>query len=205
MTPQPKRTANRLKRYDYSRAGWYFVTICVKDRLCILAQATDHGEACVGDDACIVPQPPRQDAACPEPSLPALEPAGLAEVCDPCVGDDACIVPQPPRQDAACPAAAMPRIVLTPLGRIVETELRRIPGIREYVVMPNHLHCIVCISGQNGPMQASAPTQGGDAADAAANPQNLSQRIRIFKARVTRAAGRPLFQRSFYDAPSTIM
>ena len=48
-------------------------------------------------------------------------------------------------------------------------------------------------------MQASAPTQGESSAGASANPQNLSQRIRIFKARVTRAAGRQLFQRSFYD------
>ena len=47
--------------------------------------------------------------------------------------------------------------------------------------------------------KSATPAQGGDAADTAANPQNLSQRIRIFKARVTRAAGRPLFQRSFYD------
>ena len=56
MTPQPKRTANRLKHYDYSRAGWYFVTVCVKNHLCLLAQVTDYDEACVGDDACIVPQ-----------------------------------------------------------------------------------------------------------------------------------------------------
>ena len=56
MTPQPKRTANRRKHYDYSRAGWYFVTVCVKNHLCLLAQVTDYDEACVGDDACIVPQ-----------------------------------------------------------------------------------------------------------------------------------------------------
>ncbi len=105
MTPQPKRTANRLKHYDYSRAGWYFVTVCVKNHLCLLAQVTDYDEACVGDDACIVPQAQHQTA-----------------------------------------------VSLTPLGRIVEAELLCIPGIREYVVMPNHLHCIVCIDGEDGPM-----------------------------------------------------
>ena len=173
MTPQPKRTANRLKHYDYSRAGWYFVTVCVKNHLCLLAQVTDYDEACVGDDACIVPQAQHQAA-----------------------------------------------VSLTPLGRIVEAELLCIPGIREYVVMPNHLHCIVCIDGEDGPMRAlppaggvskanralarhlgrrSAPTQGASFPGAGTSPQSLSQRIRIFKARVTRAAGRPLFQRSFYD------
>ena len=28
----PMRKANRLKEYDYSQAGYYFVTICAKDR-----------------------------------------------------------------------------------------------------------------------------------------------------------------------------
>lgn len=32
----PKRKPNRLKDYDYSQMGAYFVTICVKDRKCIL-------------------------------------------------------------------------------------------------------------------------------------------------------------------------
>lgn len=42
----PKRKPNRLKEYDYSRNGAYFITICVKDRHELLW--------CVGDGA-IVP------------------------------------------------------------------------------------------------------------------------------------------------------
>ena len=33
----PKRKALRLKQYDYSSAGAYFVTICIKDRKRILS------------------------------------------------------------------------------------------------------------------------------------------------------------------------
>ena len=33
---QAKRKANRLKTYDYSRPGAYFVTICTQERRCIL-------------------------------------------------------------------------------------------------------------------------------------------------------------------------
>ena len=33
----PKRKELRIKQYDYSRAGAYFVTICVKDRRKILS------------------------------------------------------------------------------------------------------------------------------------------------------------------------
>jgi hypothetical protein len=34
----PNRKQNRLKEYDYSTAGKYFVTICTKDRKCILSR-----------------------------------------------------------------------------------------------------------------------------------------------------------------------
>ena len=36
----PKRKRVRLKDYDYSRAGMYFVTICTQNRRCILSQIT---------------------------------------------------------------------------------------------------------------------------------------------------------------------
>jgi len=32
MTQEKNRKSNRLKDYDYSRNGYYFVTICIKDR-----------------------------------------------------------------------------------------------------------------------------------------------------------------------------
>lgn len=46
----PKRKPTRLKEYDYSTPGAYFITICVKDRKELLSQIT------VGDDALIVPK-----------------------------------------------------------------------------------------------------------------------------------------------------
>ncbi len=45
----PKRKPTRLKGYDYSTPGAYFVTICTKDRKQLLSHI-------VGDDAHIVPQ-----------------------------------------------------------------------------------------------------------------------------------------------------
>ena len=45
----PIRKSTRLKKYDYSTPGAYFVTICTKDRKCILGKI-------VGDDAHIVPK-----------------------------------------------------------------------------------------------------------------------------------------------------
>ena len=46
----PKRKATRLKGYDYSTPGAYFITICTKDRKEMLSKII------VGDDAHIVPK-----------------------------------------------------------------------------------------------------------------------------------------------------
>ena len=46
----PTRKPTRLKGYDYSTPGAYFITICIKDRKELLS------EIIVGDDALIVPQ-----------------------------------------------------------------------------------------------------------------------------------------------------
>ena len=94
------------------------------------------------------------------------------------VGGDACIAPQ---------------VALTPLGNIVQKHLANIPGVTEFVVMPNHLHCLIVVpvhTAAGGPMQASAPT---------AKVETISQRIRVFKGHVSHEAGADVFQRSFYD------
>lgn len=39
----PKRKDLRLKQYDYSSAGAYFITICVKDRKRILSDIVGVG------------------------------------------------------------------------------------------------------------------------------------------------------------------
>lgn len=44
-----KRKPNRLKGFDYSTNGAYFVTICTKDRKCILSRI-------VGEGLCALPQ-----------------------------------------------------------------------------------------------------------------------------------------------------
>ena len=46
----PKRKPNRLKNYDYRTNGMYFVTICTKNRKCILSEIN------VGDGVLDVPQ-----------------------------------------------------------------------------------------------------------------------------------------------------
>ncbi|MBQ8860939.1 MAG: transposase [Ruminococcus sp.] len=39
----PKRKSTRLKEYDYSSTGVYFVTVCVKDRKALLSKIVGEG------------------------------------------------------------------------------------------------------------------------------------------------------------------
>ena len=80
-----------------------------------------------------------------------------------------------------------PHIQLTDWGKIVERYIRSIPGIDKYVIMPNHVHMIVSLASEEGPMKASAPTQ------------SLSDRIRSFKKLASQKIGTAIWQRSFYD------
>ncbi len=43
MNKKPARKSIRLKSYDYSTAGYYFVTICTKDRNCLLGEISHQG------------------------------------------------------------------------------------------------------------------------------------------------------------------
>ena len=67
--------------------------------------------------------------------------------------------------------------VLTPYGRAAESYLVKIPGMDQYVIMPNHIHMI--IHKTNG------------------NP--IASDVRSFKVLVTKAIGKSIWQRSFYD------
>ena len=80
-----------------------------------------------------------------------------------------------------------PHTALSEYGRIVERYIKTIPGIDVYAIMPNHVHFVVTIGVENGPMWASAPTQ------------TLGSLVRSFKTLVTKTAGRKIWQRNYYD------
>ena len=140
------RKQNRLQNYDYSKKGFYFITIFTKNR------ENSFGDIRVGA-------------------------AGW------------------PPDDAT-------HIQLNDFGRIVEEELKKSQIIRDeiiidqYVIMPNHIHCIIGIAvGNNAGGQPAAPTRG-----------TLSSFVNGFKSAVTarintlrNMPGEPVWQRSFYD------
>ena len=127
----PERKSNRLADFDYGQPGAYFITVCTKDRNCILSTivgADDHIGPCV---------------------------------------------------------------VLTQIGVVVDKYTKSIPGIGEYVIMPNHVHMILHISSADilhGPMWSSAPTNA-----------SVPSLIKTWKTLITKELGHSIWQRSYYD------
>ena len=86
-----------------------------------------------------------------------------------------------------------PQIFLTPLGRIVDETIRAIPdhypgiSVDQFIIMPDHVHLILAVqnTGPSG-RQIAAPT-------------SISTAIQQLKRAASRAAGRSIWQRSFYD------
>jgi REP element-mobilizing transposase RayT len=60
-------------------------------------------------------------------------------------------------------------------------------SVDNYVIMPNHIHLLLRLEIHNGPARCPAPTQP------------LPKIVSAFKSLTTRTAGRPLWQRGYYE------
>ena len=85
---------------------------------------------------------------------------------------------------------AGPHVQLSHIGEIVDKYIKSLPNsypdmyIDACVVMPNHIHLLICIH-DNGGMRASRPT--------------VPSIVRSLKTMVTREIGKSVFQTSFHD------
>ena len=147
----PKRKRTRLKDFDYSENGAYFITICTKDKRCILSRV-------------ILP------VGTGVPDGPSIEPNA------------------PVGQAAPC----LPHVHLLEWGKITEKYILNIPKVYAnvtvdtYVIMPNHIHMILCLtSNPNGRQEAACPT--------------VSAVVRSIKILVRKEIGESIFQSSFHD------
>ena len=126
MNNRPVRKPNRLHQYDYSLPGYYFITVCTKNRQKIFGEIVSTGET------------------------------------------------------------TAPSIILNSCGRIVDEAILSIPDVyhdvkvEKYVIMPNHVHLLLSLSG-NPPLPS------------------ISQIIQQTKRRVSKNIGKPVWQEHFYD------
>jgi REP element-mobilizing transposase RayT len=131
----PIRKHPRLKGYDYSSNGAYYITMCVED-----------GHEMLG------------------------EIVGRAAPGAPCTME------------------------LSEYGKIVHKEIEDTPSyyknvfIDKFVVMPNHVHMIILIAGEDGAPRASRPTSA-----------LIPRIIGVIKRKTNKAYGFDMWQTSFYD------
>ena len=82
-------------------------------------------------------------------------------------------------------------VILTPYGEIVDQAIRNIPSIYphisvdKYVIMPNHVHLILCIHGDDAGRLIAAPT--------------VSRVIGHMKRWASKQTGIALWQKSFHE------
>lgn len=167
-----RRKQIRLEGYDYSESGYYFVTICVKDKHEILSRIdtdADVGANCV--------RPAKTDGVRPAKTAD-VRPAKTDDV-RPAKTDGV----RPAKTDGVCPQ-------LSEIGFVIENEISNLSNIYEnvsidnYVIMPNHVHMIVVLDNHCGRTQF-APT--------------VSRIVKQFKGVITKRIGFSIWQRSFYD------
>ena len=127
----------RLGGHDYSQAGYYFVTICVKDGHEML------GEIVVGDGVPDVPPI----------SSPDVLPIFTSDV-PPVFASDALHTSDAPTifvPEAPPTLVTNASVMLSRYGRIVKKHLLALDkqyediAMKHYVIMPNHIHMIVAI------------------------------------------------------------
>ena len=128
----PKRKNMRLQGYDYSQAGYYFITICAKENRKLF------GTIDVGAATC------------------------------------------------------RPIVRLTDAGQIVDASINNIcsvyphVSVDKYVIMPNHVHLILCVEDTENGRQIAAPTI-------------ISKIIGNMKRHASMQCGFSIWQKSFHD------
>ena len=141
MKDLPIRKSIRLKGYDYSQSGYYFITICVNGKHDILGDITDG------------------------------------------------------------------QLSLSEYGKTVKLEIENISTVRKeciidkYVVMPNHIHMIVQIVGDDGNRPAEMWVNNKKRRSDYHLPlrRSVSNMVQGLKGAVTRRLGFSIWQRSFHD------
>lgn len=123
----------RRHGWDYRAPGWYMITICL----------ADYVHERMGE---ILDSNRPSTAAAAIPQVGAIPPTGTIPHGDTIL--EATAIPQA----TAIPETPQVSIVLLPLGQLVDECLREIPAnwpgveIGPYVVMPDHIHCIIHIT-----------------------------------------------------------
>jgi REP element-mobilizing transposase RayT len=128
------RKSIRIKEYDYSKNGMYFITICTQNRKCILSEIIGETSSNVVG-AGLVPARVSQN---PEMAMSDIVGA----------------------HDCAQPKLILSHIGRITQKELINTEkINENITIDEYIIMPNHIHMIINIDEDKQGAQSCAPTK----------------------------------------------
>jgi REP element-mobilizing transposase RayT len=209
FTGYHNRQSIRLKKYDYSQPGYYFITICVHDR-----EQNLFGE--------IV------ESMCMNPNIAGGCIVGAGSKPAQLSGSDynaadfkhrAGLEPAPARTMGTAPTTGnastkTTQMHLNPYGNIVQSTwydlTNHITGISldAFIIMPNHIHGIIRINDFNHQFRAGLEPAPTGIASTGTTPMlnSLPEIIRQFKTFsakriniVRNSPGIPIWQRNYYD------
>jgi REP element-mobilizing transposase RayT len=188
----PVRKHPRLKGFDYSSAGAYYITFCVKDRHEMLGRIV--GRDAPGAPFSIVPDAPLSHAS--GVPLSIVPDAPLSHASGVPLSDPG--VPFSIASSTTLSAPGTTSVELTEYGKIISKEIAETHlhykniVIDKFVVMPNHIHMIVFVRNENdeknGAPGASRPT--------AAIIPNI---VGVLKRKTNKAYGFRMWQDSYHD------
>jgi len=185
FTGYHNRRSIRLRDYDYSRPGYYFVTICIRNRAERLFGDVDFVGA--GSKPAHESVQNHAHGSVPKPAHESVE------------------EPAPESAHGSVPKPTHARMILNEFGNIVQCAwddlINHVSGISldTFVIMPNHVHGIIRIIGAG---LEPAPTI------TTATPKQLSlpeiiRQFKTFSARrinaIRHVRGNPVWQRNYYD------
>ena len=155
----PHRKQLRLKEYDYSAEGYYFITICTQNRKPILGKIINNQnklQMSVGADSISA----RKETINNKPNANIVGTDSISARKEKInIKPNANIVGA---DDPVRPNKIEEQIKLTHIGKYVEKcwkEINKIYTnieIGDYVIMPNHIHGIIILNGRT---ESSAPTK----------------------------------------------
>ncbi len=129
-TDLPKRKPNRLKNFDYSQNGAYFITICTKDKKNFLSRIVGKTRLC-------------------STPLGNYEKSYPSPIC----------TPTPVGEGLAPPVSELTKCGEAVKQEIISIE-QRFPSVKidRYVIMPNHVHMIILLYQGSGDSGGASPS-----------------------------------------------
>jgi len=214
----PKRKHPRLKHFDYSSAGAYFVTICTQNRRCVLSQIVGRGLAPADNQTQEPADNQTQEPADNQTQEPADNQTQVhADNRTQVPADNYTQIPAEKKSHPFTAEDVCKEIKYTKFGEIAEQQLLLLEEryknllVDKYVIMPNHIHVIFILKSAGASLchadekEAGASPCHADEKEAGASPRpTVMDIVCAYKSLTTRECKKngfsgKLFQTSFYE------